>query len=104
MNRLSYIRPIPMHYGEQQTEAYRAEFVRRRNRIADKPISLQTYYSSSEFEESSQSAVIEYADEYDELPKIAADQWKAVRVVWFLAICIALVLAAYKFGWIAGDK
>lgn len=103
MNRISSIRPIPMLYGEQQSEAHKAEFERRRARqlCQDKPISLGTHYSADEFAESTRP--FEYADENDELPKLVEEHRKdysvAVKLVWFLAICIALWLAAHKFGW-----
>lgn len=65
---------------------------------------LGTRYCA-EFEESSAPAVIEYADEMDELPEIAKehrrDSWVGVGLAWMFAVCAVLGLLAWKFGWIA---
>jgi hypothetical protein len=101
-NHISSIRPLPMQYGDQQSEAYRTEFERRRARqvCQDKPVSLSTHYSASEFEESSNPIV--WADEIDPLPKIARQHRKdskvAVGMVWLFAFCVVAALLKWKFG------
>jgi lysine/ornithine N-monooxygenase len=88
--------------GDKAAELWHEGLLRlsRRNAQQDKRSSLLTHHDSSEFEES--SALPEYADEIDPLPKIVRQHRKDsktfVGMVWLFAFCVVAALLKWKFG------
>jgi hypothetical protein len=75
------------------------ELQRRMRDMQDKRASLLTHHDSSEFEESSEDAVIADEGALDELAsQHRKDSKTFVGMVWLFAFCVVAALLKWKFG------
>ena len=98
MNRISTIRPIPFVYGKDAGEAYNQEFKRRRDRIADKPISLGVNYSANETpSEPTETARFESAaPHYTSLQYEREQDWRRTKLIFFVVGLVLVLVGAGK--------
>lgn len=81
---------LPMLTGSAATRAYRNEFSRRAERIADKPVSLGTHYSATESPSEPTSNPRWYPDE---LPDHYTAHVRA-RTTFMAIVCLVILTVA----------
>ncbi len=75
------------------TQAYRNEFTRRAERIADKPISLATNYSAAESPSEPTDNAVFYPDELADHQQAVKRDWSAFKAIAWIAGILALTCA-----------